>query len=110
MIDSTTISLFKAILKAVGRKSLNGKKKGGIKAHVLINAQENTPILVRYSSTARHDKNFLKHIDLAKGSIIVFDRAYNDYKQYARFTSDEIVFVTRQKKVLFLNKAKPLKL
>ena len=98
MIDSTTISLFKAILKAVGRNPLNGKKKGGIKAHVLINAQENTPILVRYSSAARHDKNFLKHIDLAKGSIIVFDRAYNDYKQYARFTSDEIFFVTRQKK------------
>ena len=98
MIDSTTISLFKAILKAVGRNPLKGKKKGGIKAHVLINAQENTPILVRYSSAARHDKNFLKHVDLAKGSIIVFDRAYNDYKQYARFGDDEIIFVTRQKK------------
>lgn len=98
MIDSTTISLFKAILKAVGRNPLDGKKKGGIKAHVLINAQENTPILVRYSSAARHDKNFLKHIDLAKGSIIVFDRAYNDYKQYARFGDDDISFVTRQKK------------
>jgi len=98
MIDSTTISLFKAILKAVGRNPLNGKKKGGIKAHVLINAQENTPILVRYSSATRHDRNFLKHINLAKGSIIVFDRAYNDYKQYARFSSDKIVFVTRQKK------------
>ena len=32
MIDSTTISLFKAILKAVGRNPLNGKKKGGIKS------------------------------------------------------------------------------
>ena len=98
MIDSTTISLFKAILKAVGRNPINGKRKGGIKAHVLINAQENTPILVRYSSAARHDKNFLTHIDLAKRSIIVFDRAYNDYKQYARFGDDEIIFVTRQKK------------
>jgi hypothetical protein len=98
MIDSTTISLFKAILKAVGRKPLTGKKKGGIKAHVMINAQENTPVLVRYSSAARHDKNFLQHIDLAEGSIIVFDRAYNDYKQYARFGADGIIFVTRQKK------------
>ena len=98
MIDSTTISLFKAILKAVGRNPINGKKKGGIKAHVMINAQENIPILVRYSSAARHDKNFLKHINLPEGSIIVFDRAYNDYKQYARFTSDKITFVTRQKK------------
>ena len=98
MIDSTTISLFKAILKAVGRNPINGKRKGGIKAHVLINAQENMPALIRYSSAARHDKNFLKHIDLAKGSILVFDRAYNDYKQYARFSEDEIWFVTRQKK------------
>ena len=98
MIDSTTISLFKAILKAVGRNPINGKKKGGIKAHVLINAKENIPILVRYSSAARHDKNFLKHINLSEGSIIVFDRAYNDYKQYARFSSDKITFVTRQKK------------
>jgi len=65
---------------------------------VLINAQENTPTLVRYSSAARHDKNFLKHINLAAASIIVFDRAYNDYKQYARFTFDEVIFVTRQKK------------
>ena len=64
----------------------------------MINAQENIPILVRYSSAARHDKNFLKHINLSEGSIIVFDRAYNDYKQYARFSSDKIIFVTRQKK------------
>lgn len=55
-------------------------------------------ILVRYSSAARHDKNFLRHIDLAKGSIIVFDRAYNDYKQYSRFGDEDITFVTRQKK------------
>ena len=98
MIDSTTIALFKAILKAVGRNPLNGKKKGGIKAHVMINAQENTPTLIRYSSAARHDKFFLESIELAKYSIIVFDRAYNDYKQYARFSEDEIYFVTRQKK------------
>ncbi len=98
MIDSTTIGLFKAILKAVGRNPLTGKKKGGIKAHVLINAQENIPQLVRYSAASKHDKNFLEHINLTEGSIIVFDRAYNDYLQYARFTHDGIYFVTRQKK------------
>ena len=85
-------------MKVVGRNPLSGKKKGGIKAHVLINAQENTPILVRYSSAARHDKNFLKHVDLAKGSIIVFDRAYNDYKQYARFGDEEIFLTFKENK------------
>ena len=98
MIDSTTISLFKAILKAVGRNPINGKKKGGIKAHVMINAQENMPVLVRYSAAARHDRNFLKHVHLPAGSIIVFDRAFNDYTEYARFTTQNIVFVTRQRK------------
>ncbi len=69
-----------------------------MKAHVMINAQENMPNPVIYSVAARQDKNFLQHINLPKSSIIVFDRAYNDYKQYARFTSDKISFVTRQKK------------
>ncbi len=98
MIDSTTISLFKAILKVAGRNAQNGKKKGGIKAHVLLNAQEQVPQLIRYSAAAKHDKNFLEHIRLMPGSILVFDKAYNDYKQYARFSRDGIIFVTRQKK------------
>ncbi len=98
MIDSTTISLFKAILKTVGRNPVNGKKKGGIKAHVLINARENVPSLIRYSSAARHDRYFLQDIKLAEGSILVFDRAYNDYNQYERLDAKGIIFVTRQKK------------
>ena len=31
IVDSSTISLFSDILRSVGRKSINGKKKGGIK-------------------------------------------------------------------------------
>ncbi len=98
IIDSTTIRLFKAILKAAGRNPLTGKKKGGIKAHVLINARENVPQLIRYTEAIKHDKNFLQHIDLPEGSLITFDRAYNDYKQYARLSEKGIFFVTRQKK------------
>jgi hypothetical protein len=40
IVDSTTISLFKDILKCVGRKAINGKSKGGIKSHSVINADE----------------------------------------------------------------------
>ena len=36
IIDSTTILLFKDILRCVGRKPINGKSKGGIKAHLQI--------------------------------------------------------------------------
>ena len=98
IVDSTTISLFKAILKGAGRKPKDpNKQKGGIKAHTMINAYENVPCLIRYSAAAKHDHTFLKEINLPKGSFITFDKAYNDYLQYKRFTENGVWFVTMQK-------------
>ena len=98
IVDSTTISLFKAILKGAGRKPKDpSKQKGGIKAHTMINAYENVPCLIRYSAAAEHDHTFLKEINLPKGSFITFDKAYNDYLQYKRFTDNGVWFVTLQK-------------
>ncbi len=98
IVDSTTISLFKAILKGAGRKPKDSsKQKGGIKAHTMINAYENVPCLIRYSAAAKHDHTFLKEINLPKGSFITFDKAYNDYLQYKRFTESGVWFVTLQK-------------
>ncbi|MEN1785213.1 MAG: DUF4372 domain-containing protein [Bacteroidota bacterium] len=86
IVDSTTISLFSDILKGVGRNPINGKRKGGIKVHTMINAMEDVPCLVRFSSAATHDHTFLKELELKKGSFVVFDKAYNDYGQYAQWT------------------------
>jgi hypothetical protein len=97
IVDSTTISLFSDILKGVGRNPINGKKKGGIKMHTMINAMQDVPCLVRYSSAATHDHTFLKELDLKKGSFVVFDKAYTDYQQYLNWTDNDIYFVTRQK-------------
>ena len=97
-MDSTTISLFKDILKGVGRNPKEGKKKGGIKAHTIIKAIENVPCLVRYSEAVRHDHMFLKEVfNLARGSIITFDKGYVDYAQYEAFTQNGIWYVTRLK-------------
>jgi len=98
IMDSTTISLFKDILKGVGRNPNEGKKKGGIKAHTLIKASDNVPILVRYSAAACHDHTFLKELNsLPKESIVTFDKGYVDYGQYENFTKEHIWYVTRQK-------------
>ena len=40
IFDSTVITLFQEILKCVGRKPANGKRKGGIKMHTVINVDE----------------------------------------------------------------------
>lgn len=96
-MDSTTISLFKEILKGVGRNPKEGKKKGGIKAHTIIKADENVPCLIRYTSAARHDHTLLKEVDLSKGSILTFDKGYVDYARYQEFSEAEIWYVTRLK-------------
>ena len=97
IVDSSTIPLFSDILKGVGRNPLNGKKKGGIKMHTMINAMEDVPCLIKFTSAATHDHVFLKELDLKKGSYVVFDKGYVDYKQYQQWTLDDIYFVTRQK-------------
>lgn len=98
IMDSSTISLFKDILKGVGRNPQNGKKKGGIKAHTIIKADENVPCLIRYSEAARHDHMFLQDaMNLPSGSIITFDKGYVDYAQYEAFTEKSIWYVTRLK-------------
>jgi len=97
IIDSTTISLFKAIMKCVGRKSLDGKSKGGIKVHTMLNAYEEVPQLIHFTDAATHDHTFLSKIKLQPHQIALFDRGYVDYQQYARWTKDKINFVTRLK-------------
>lgn len=97
IIDSSTISLFKDVLSCVGRKPNTGKRKGGIKVHAQINLQGEVPKLIWFSPATTHDKQFLKHIQLGKGKIAVFDRGYNDYKAFDEFTENDIFFVTRLK-------------
>jgi hypothetical protein len=97
IIDSSTISLFKDILSCVGRKSNTGKRKGGIKVHTQINLQDRVPKLIWFSAATTHDKQFLKHVELEKGRIAVFDKGYNDYKTFDEFNESGIFFVTRLK-------------
>ncbi len=89
--------MFSDILKGTGRKPINGKKKGGIKMHTMINALDDVPSLVKFSSAVTHDHVFLKELDLEKGSFVVFDKGYLDYQQYEQWSLDDIFFVTRQK-------------
>jgi hypothetical protein len=98
IVDSTTIRLFSDILKGVGRNPKNdGRKKGGLKVHMLIDAVQSVGKFMKITAAKMHDKNFLKEIDVPEFSMIVFDRAYNYYKQFAEWTGKNIYFVTRQK-------------
>lgn len=97
IFDSTTISLFKDILEGVGRNPKTGKKKGGIKVHTVVNADEIVPHLVWFSEAKTHDHNFLEKLKSHENTIYVFDKGYNDYKAFEHFTSQNTGFVTRIK-------------
>jgi hypothetical protein len=97
IVDSSTISLFKDILKCVGRKAKTGKSKGGVKVHTVINADETVPNLVWFTAASKHDHQFLKKLICDDNTIYVFDKGYNDYKAFEHFTKNNTGFVTRIK-------------
>ena len=98
ILDSTTITLFKNILKAAGRPPKDGRKKGGLKVHTLMNASEDVPCLVRITSAATNDTKFFKFLSRLKaGSIAVFDKGYSGFYQLLKLTEKKIHWVTRQR-------------
>ena len=99
LIDSTTIRLFSDILKGVGRNPKgDGKKKGGLKVHMLIDAVQSVGRFIKITAAKVHDQHFLKSLELVSHSMIVFDKAYNNYNQFALWSTQQVFFVTRQMK------------
>ena len=98
ILDSSTISLFKAILRPAGRRRNDGRSKGGIKVHTLLKADCNMPSFIKYTAAAMHDQQFYECInELPDGSIITFDKAYINYQQFEKFNERGISYVVPQK-------------
>jgi len=97
LIDSTTIGLFKEILKTSGRKRIDGKQKGGIKAHTVIDADNYVPNFIHFTSAATHDKCILDVMKLEAGDFVCFDKAYIDYKRFYDWSIRGVFMVTRMK-------------
>ena len=101
IIDSTTISLFSnLIFKGVGRHPKTGKKKGGIKVHTVIQANEGVPSDVKFTSAATNDSFMLIPKTLSKGDIVAMDRAYINYEKFEKLTERGVIYVTKMKKGL----------
>ena len=101
IIDSTTITLFSnLIFKGVGRHPKSGKKKGGIKVHTVIHANEGVPSEIKFTSAATNDSFMLKPSHLSNGDIIAMDRAYIDYEKFEELTQKGVIYVTKMKKSL----------
>ena len=101
IIDSTTISLFSnLIFKGVGRNPKMGKKKGGLKCHTVIHANEGVPYDVCFTSAAAHDHFMLVPNHFNKDDLLALDRAYIDYGKFEELTERGVMYVTKMKKNL----------
>ena len=97
IIDSTTISLFKEILKGAGRTPIDGKKKGGIKVHTAMLASEDVPYLIEFSAAAKSDSPFMKRINPPRGAIVVMDKGYHHFEMMNKWKAGGADWVTRPK-------------
>ena len=92
-LDSTTISLCLNMFEWAEFR----RAKGGVKLHVLMDNANYMPEFVHVTNAKEHDVNTAWLLDFKPGTIIAMDRAYNDYELFAKWTGDNIFFVTRMK-------------
>ena len=92
-LDSTTISLCLSLFPWASYR----RAKGGVKVHVLLNHDDYLPEFVHIGEARAHDRLAARFLRLARGSIVAFDRAYNDYTLFGQWTQAGVYFVTRMK-------------
>ena len=95
------MTLFSSLVfRAVGRDPKLGKKKGGVKVHTVIGANEGVPGDIRFTSAATHDSFMLKPANFDDGDVLAMDRAYIDYEKFEELTRRGVTYVTKMKKNL----------
>ena len=68
-----------------------------VKVHMLTEVHADTAAFAKISEAKMHDKKFLRPLNPTKGSMLVFDKAYNFYQQFAEWTEEGVFFVCRLK-------------
>jgi hypothetical protein len=71
--------------------------KGAVKLHVRLNQAAYLPEFVAITEGKKHDVKVGRTLNFPKGSIVVIDKAYNDYSWHKQLPDNGIFFVTRFK-------------
>ena len=93
LLDATMIDLTLSLFPwAKYRKS-----KGAAKLHIGLDADGYLPTFVDLTEGKEHEIKIARQLDFPKGSYVVFDRGYTDYKWYQELTDEGVHFVARLK-------------
>lgn len=92
-LDSTTIALCLSLFPWAKFR----RTKGAVKLHLLLDHDGYFPTYAYISNGKKHDVTIARKLSLPPDSIVVMDRAYNDYKLLSVWTENQVYFVTRMK-------------
>jgi putative transposase len=92
-LDSTLIDLSLKLFPW----SDHNKHRGAVKLHVGLNHGGHFPAFVAVTGGKVHDVRQGRELNFPRGSIVVFDKGYNDYQWYADMENKGIFFVSRQR-------------
>jgi hypothetical protein len=73
------------------------RTKGAIKLHLLLDHDGYLPSFAWITEGKRSDVKVAQGLKFDPGTIIVYDRGYNDYSLFAQWTAQGVFFVTRMK-------------
>lgn len=92
-LDSSTIDLCLSVFPWAKFRTT----KGAVKLHVGLNHAGYVPEFVTLTEGRKHDVTVGRILKFPKRSMVVMDKAYNDYSWYKQLTDNGIFFVTRLK-------------
>lgn len=92
-LDATTIELCAEVFDWARFK----RTKGAIKLHLLLDHDGHLPRYAVITDGKTSDIEVARRLELPPGSIVVFDRGYNDYLWFTELTLFDVGFVTRMK-------------
>lgn len=92
-LDASTIDLCLSVFPWAKFRT----SKAAVKLHVGLNHAGYLPEFVTLTEGRKHDVTVGRILKFPKGSVVVMDKAYNDYSWYKQLTDNGIFFVTRLK-------------
>jgi hypothetical protein len=73
------------------------RTKGAIKLHLLLDHDGYLPFFAWITEGKRSDVKIARGLEFPPGTILVYDRGYNDYSLFGQWTAQGVFFVTRMK-------------
>ncbi len=93
-LDCTTIDLCLSMFPWAKFR----RTKGAVKLHLLLDHDGYLPTYAYITAGNRHELNVARKLSLPPGSIVTMDRAYSDYRLFAKWTEAGVYFVTSLRK------------